>query len=91
MKYVVTNVRLEAPLLRSIKQRALERGVPASVIIREAVQEYLAAPEIAKADWDKARADLLKLCGLGRSRDAGRGSVDVDGVLYGPRPPRRRR
>ena len=35
MEYTVTNVRLEAPMFRALKLRALERGVPAAVLIAD--------------------------------------------------------
>ena len=66
MEYTVTNVRLEAPVFRSLKLRALERGVPTAVLIREAIGAYL-DQAAAPYDWEKERAALLKLCGIGRS------------------------
>ena len=90
MEYTVTNVRLEAPMFRSLKLRALERGVPAAVLIREAIAQYLAQTAAQPYDWEKERAELLKLCGIGRSRGkpVGTASTDIDQVLYGT-PPRR--
>ena len=84
MKFVVTNVRVEASLLRRIKSRALERGVPASVIIREALKQYLATPQVSREHWEREKQSLLKFCGIGRS-GRGTGSTDIDEVLYGPR------
>jgi predicted transcriptional regulator len=88
MEYAVTNVRVETEMLRSIKRLALERGVPASVIIREALQRYLSSPEMSKAEWEQAKADLIRVCGIGRG-NVTTGSTDIDEVLYGPRRPRR--
>ena len=92
MEYTVTNVRLEAPMFRSLKLRALERGMPAAVLIREAIAKYLAETAAQPYDWEKERAELLKLCGIGRSggKAAGTGSTDIDQALYGV-PPRRTR
>lgn len=94
MKYAVTNIRIEADMLRSIKLRALERGVPASAIIREALKEYLKEPEMTDAEWERDRAELMKFCGIGRSKGGkgkGTGSTDIDEVLYGPRLYRKKR
>ena len=90
MKYTVTNIRVEAEMLRSIKRLALERGVPASVVIREALRQYLSTPEMSKAEWERERAELLKICGIGRG-NVTTGSTDIDEVLYGPRRPRRKK
>ena len=91
MKIVVTNVRLEAPMFRSLKLRALERGVPAAVLIREAIARYLEDAPLPY-DWETERAELLKLCGIGRSGKPGStGSTDIDAVLYGARPRRKGR
>lgn len=90
MKFTVTNIRVEAEMLRSIKRLALERGVPASVVIREALRQYLSSPEMSKAEWERAKADWLRVCGIGRG-NVTTGSTDIDGVLYGPRRPRRRK
>ncbi|HEX7899232.1 MAG TPA: ribbon-helix-helix protein, CopG family [Planctomycetota bacterium] len=67
MEYTVTNVRLEAPVFRALKLRALERGVPTAVLIREAIAAYLDQAAAPLYDWEKERAELLKLCGIGRS------------------------
>ena len=90
MEYTVTNVRLEAPMFRALKLRALERGVPAAVLIREAIAAFLDQAAAVPYDWEKERAELLKLCGIGRSRGkpVGTGSTDIDEVVYGI-PPRR--
>ena len=86
MRYIVTNVRLEPHLFRALKLRALERGVPASAIIRKALEEHLATRELSKAEWERAKAEILKFCGVGRGKERGKGtgSTDIDEVLYGP-------
>jgi predicted DNA-binding protein len=89
MKYIVTNIRLEASMFRSLKLRALQRGVPASVLIREAIEKHLASTELTPEEYERAKADLLRLGGLGRSKGPGTGSTDIDEVLYGPRRPRK--
>jgi hypothetical protein len=87
MRYIVTNVRLEEPVYRALKLHALERGVPASVVIREAIRERLKSAASKKIDWEHEKAELLKLCGIGRSKGGGvsTASTDLDDVLYGPR------
>ena len=87
MNYIVTNIRVEDSMLQEIKRRAVERRVPASVIIREAIREYLASSESSKVDWEREKAELMKFCGIGRSEGGkriSRGSTDVDEFLYGP-------
>jgi len=93
MKYCVTNVRLEQPLFRALKLHALEQGVPASVLIRQAIREHLKEAASLKIDWEREKAELLKLCGIGRSKTKGvsTASTDLDGVLYGPRRLRSKR
>ncbi len=96
MRYVVTNVRLEETMFRELKLRALERGVPASVVVREALQKYLEEPRLTPAERGRAWKKLLALVGIGRSGSPGKGtgSTDVDDVLYGPRrtpPPKSRK
>lgn len=71
-------------MLKAIKQRALAEGVPASAVIREALERHLATPP-ARGDWKEALGDFLSACGAGASGGPGTGSVDVDEVLYGPR------
>jgi hypothetical protein len=84
MKYVITNVRIEAAMLKAIKQRALQEGVPASAVIREALEKHLAAPP-ARGDWKASLEDFLSICGSAASAGPGTGSTDVDEALYGPR------
>ncbi len=73
-------------MLRAIKERALARGVAASVIIREALAKYLEDPGMTNQEWKREKAELLKLCGIARSRGkVSTGSTDIDDVLYGPR------
>ena len=92
MRYVVTNVRLEASMLRSVKLRAVQRGVPAAAIIREAIQQYLESPEMTREEREKALRDFLKGCGVpGKPGAPQTGSTDIDEVLYGIRPRRRKR
>ena len=47
MSYVVTNVRLEESVYRALKLRALEKSLPASTLIREAIRlgEAAAGPQ----------------------------------------------
>jgi hypothetical protein len=87
MTYVVTNVRLEATMMRSLTLRALERGVPVSVLIREAIEKHLAPVELSKEEYDRAWADFTRFIGSGKPkyRGIGTGSTDIDEVLYGPR------
>lgn len=87
MKYVVTNVRLEESVYRSLKLRAFEEGLPASMLIREAIRQFLESKRSAKLDWEHEKAELLKLCGIGKSKGGGvsTASTDIDDVLYGPR------
>ncbi len=87
MKYVVTNVRLEESVYLALKLRALEKRVPASTLIREAIRQFLGAAKPEKIDWEHERAELLKLCGLvrGKGKAARTMSTDIDDVLYGPR------
>ncbi len=87
MKYVVTNVRLEAQMFRSLKLRAVERGVPASVLIREALRGFLTEDPLSKEERERAWQDLMKFAGSGRSKGGAvsTGSTDIDDVLYGPR------
>ncbi len=84
MRYVVTNVRIEAPMLKAIKQRALLEGVPASAVIREALEKHLASPP-ERGSWKESLEDFLGACGAAASGGPGTGSVDVDEVLHGPR------
>ena len=86
MRYVVTNVRLEATMMRSLKLRALERGVPVAILIREAIQQFLSAGSLSRTDWKRALDDFLQVCGSARSPGSGpgTGSTDLDDVLYGP-------
>lgn len=87
MRYVVTNVRLEEAMYRALKLRAIEDGVPASMLIREAIRQFLDSRKPAKIDWEHEKAELLKLCGLVKSKGKGActASTDIDDVLYGPR------
>jgi Arc/MetJ-type ribon-helix-helix transcriptional regulator len=87
MKYVVTNIRVEASMLRSIKLRALERGIPASELIREALRQYLASTPVSREEWDRSWDEFMSIAGTGRSKGKGvsTGSTDIDEVLYGLR------
>ena len=87
MSYVVTNVRLEESVYRALKLRALEKSLPASTLIREAIRQYLGASGVGEIDWEHEKAELLKMCGKigGRGRSARTASTDIDDVLYGPR------
>jgi hypothetical protein len=86
MKFVVTNIRVEASMLRSIKLRALERGIPASELIREALRLYLDATPVSREEWDRSWDEFMSFAGSGRSKAKGvsTGSTDIDEVLYGP-------
>lgn len=87
MKYVVTNVRLEESVYLALRIRALEKRVPASTLIREAIRQFLGPDAPKPIDWEHERAELLKLCGLirGKGKAACTASTDIDDVLYGPR------
>jgi hypothetical protein len=91
MTFVVTDVRLEASMLRSIKRLAVERGVPASVLIREALENYLATPHLSERSWKRELKEFLKVCGVRTAGGVRHGSTDIDEVLYGPLPRRKRR
>ena len=79
-------------MLRSVKLRAVQRGVPAATIIREAVKQYLESPEMTRQERDRALREFLKLCGVeGKPGVPQTGSTDVDEVLYGIRRSRKRR
>jgi len=87
MRYVVTNVRLEATMMRSLKLRALERGVPVSVLIREAIERAIAPGQLSEEEYERAWADFTKFIGAGKPKQKGvtTGSTDIDEVLWGPR------
>ena len=92
MRYVVTNIRVEASMLRSIKLRALERGIPASELIREALRLYLDSTPVSREEWDRSWDEFMSFGGKWRSKGKGvsTGSTDIDLVLYGS-PPRRKK
>lgn len=74
-------------MFRSLKLRAIERGVPVSVLMREALRNFLADEPLSKQERERAWEDLMKHAGSGRSREGAvsTGSTDIDDVLYGPR------
>jgi hypothetical protein len=67
--------------------------VPVAILIREAIQQFLAAGSLSRTDWKRALDDFLQVCGSARSPGdgPGTGSTDVDEVLYGPARRRGRR
>ena len=79
-------------MLRSLKLRAVQQGVPAAAIIREAIKKYLESPELSPQEWDKAMKDFLKVCGVeGKPGGPQTGSTDIDEALYGTRRNRKSR
>lgn len=52
-------VKLDAPLERSLRRRSADLGRPASALMREALQAYLAKTEPAQASSFALGADLF--------------------------------
>lgn len=74
-------------MMRSLKLRALERGVPVSVLIREAIEGLLVPARLSEAEYERSWDELSRFVGAGRPKykGVGTGSTDLDETLYGPR------
>ena len=79
MNYVTTNLRIPEDVIRELKLKAVHEKKSVSQLIREAIQQFLLAPE---EPVDHKRDPFNRLIGMAQSGNAD-GSVRHDHYLYG--------
>lgn len=80
MRYLTTNIRIEADILKELKLKAVNEGKRVAELVRDAIRQYLHGK---KAEIKDIRKDplfkIIGMCETGHKYDSER----LDELLYG--------